>query len=95
VIDPGFPLLLYALDDAASADTAALAESLIAAGQTCLVASARGMGGIRLPLPPPLHPLLDPIVAIQAFYPFAAALAEARGHDPDRPRGLHKVTRTL
>jgi len=95
VIEPGFPLLLYALDDAASADTAALAESLIAAGQTCLIASARGTGGIRLPLPPPLHPLLDPIVAIQAFYPFAAALAEARGHDPDRPRGLHKVTRTL
>jgi len=95
VIEPGFPLLLYALEDAASADTAALAESLIAAGQTCLIASARGTGGIRLPLPPPLHPLLDPIVAIQAFYPFAAALAEARGHDPDRPRGLHKVTRTL
>ena len=95
VIEPGFPLLLYALDDPASADTAALAETLIAAGQTCLVASAQGSGGIRLPLPPPLHPLLDPIVAIQAFYPFAAALAEARGHDPDRPRGLGKVTRTL
>jgi glucosamine--fructose-6-phosphate aminotransferase (isomerizing) len=42
-----------------------------------------------------LHPLLDPIVAIQAFYPLAAALAAARGHDPDRPRGLQKVTRTL
>jgi glucosamine--fructose-6-phosphate aminotransferase (isomerizing) len=95
VIEPGFPLLLYALDDPASADTAALAETLIAAGQTCLVVSAGDLGGIRLPLPPPLHPLLDPIVAIQAFYPFAAALAEARGHDPDRPRGLRKVTRTL
>jgi glucosamine--fructose-6-phosphate aminotransferase (isomerizing) len=95
VIEPGFPLLLYALGDAASADTAALAETLIAAGQTCLVASSEDLGGIRLPLPPPLHPLLDPIVAIQAFYPFAAALAEARGHDPDRPRGLRKVTRTL
>jgi glucosamine--fructose-6-phosphate aminotransferase (isomerizing) len=39
--------------------------------------------------------MLDPIVAIQAFYPFAAALARARGHDPDRPRSLQKVTRTL
>jgi glucosamine--fructose-6-phosphate aminotransferase (isomerizing) len=48
-----------------------------------------------LPLPPPLHPLLDPIVAIQAFYPFAEALARARGQDPDRPQGLRKVTQTL
>jgi glucosamine--fructose-6-phosphate aminotransferase (isomerizing) len=95
VIEPGFPLLIYVLEDAAAADAAELAEALIASGQTCLVVAARGISGIRLPLPPPLHPLLDPIVAIQAFYPFAAALAEARGHDPDRPRGLRKVTRTL
>jgi glucosamine--fructose-6-phosphate aminotransferase (isomerizing) len=95
VIEPGFPLLIYVLEDAAAADAAELALALIASGQTCLVVAARGIGGIRLPLPPPLHPLLDPIVAIQAFYPFAAALAEARGHDPDRPRGLRKVTRTL
>lgn len=95
VIEPGFPVLIYALEDPASADAAALADALVAAGQTCLVASAREGDGIRLPLPPPLHPLLDPIVAIQAFYPFAVALAAARGHDPDRPRGLRKVTRTL
>lgn len=95
VIEPGFPLLIYALEDAASADAAELAEALVAAGQSCLIASSRPGGGLRLALPPPLHPLLDPIVAIQAFYPLAAALAEARGHDPDRPRGLQKVTRTV
>lgn len=95
VIEPGFPLLIYALEDAASADAGELADALVAAGQTCLVASARRRDGRRLPLPPPLHPLLDPIVAIQAFYPLAAALAEARGHDPDRPPGLQKVTRTV
>jgi glucosamine--fructose-6-phosphate aminotransferase (isomerizing) len=95
VLEPGFPVLIYALEDNASADAAALAESLVAAGQTCLVASASPGPGLRLPLPPPLHPMLDPIVAIQTFYPFAAALARARGHDPDRPRSLQKVTRTL
>jgi glucosamine--fructose-6-phosphate aminotransferase (isomerizing) len=95
VLEPRFPVLIYALEDPASADAAALARTLVAAGQTCLVASARSGAGIRLPLPPPLHPLLDPIVAIQAFYPLAVALAVARGHDPDRPRGLLKVTRTL
>ncbi len=95
VLEPGFPVLIYALEDVASADAAALAETLVAAGQTCLIASARATGGRHLPLPPPLHPMLDPIVAIQAFYPFAAALAEARGRDPDRPPSLHKVTKTL
>ena len=95
VIGPGFPLLIYALEDAASADALELADALVGAGQTCLIASPRPGPGHRLPLPPPLHPLLDPIVAIQAFYPLAAALAAARGHDPDRPRGLQKVTRTL
>jgi len=95
VIEPGFPLLIYALEDAAAADAHELAEALIGAGQTCLIASSRPGGGRRLPLPPPLHPLLDPIVAIQAFYPLAAALAAARGRDPDRPRGLQKVTRTV
>jgi len=46
-------------------------------------------------LPPPLHPLLDPIMAVQAFYPLAAALAAARGLDADQPRGLSKVTTTI
>jgi fructoselysine-6-P-deglycase FrlB-like protein len=27
--------------------------------------------------------------------PMAATLAAARGHDPDRPRGLKKVTSTV
>lgn len=51
--------------------------------------------GVHLPLPPPLHPLLDPIPAVLAFYPFAEALARARVLDPDRPRGLRKVTETV
>ncbi len=95
VLEPGFPLLIYALGDAASADALELAESLAGTGPTCLVVSAQPGAGRRLLLPPPLHPLLDPIVAIQAFYPLAATLAAVRGHDPDRPRGLQKVTRTL
>jgi glutamine---fructose-6-phosphate transaminase (isomerizing) len=95
VLEPGFPVLIYALGDAASADALALAEALAGTGPRCLIVAAQPGGGLRLPLPAPLHPLLDPIVAIQAFYPLAAALAAARGHDPDRPRGLQKVTRTL
>ncbi len=57
--------------------------------------SALELATTPLALPAPLHPALDPIVAVQAFYPFAARLAAARGLDPDRPRHLAKVTKTV
>jgi glutamine---fructose-6-phosphate transaminase (isomerizing) len=46
-------------------------------------------------LPKSLHPILDPIVAIQAFYPLVAKLAVARGFNPDVPQNLKKVTETF
>jgi glucosamine--fructose-6-phosphate aminotransferase (isomerizing) len=95
VIDEGFPLLVYALADAGGADARAFASELAAAGAAVLLASPEPGPGTHLPLPAPLHPCLDPIVAIQAFYPLAAALSVARGLDPDRPRGLRKVTETV
>jgi glucosamine--fructose-6-phosphate aminotransferase (isomerizing) len=48
-----------------------------------------------LAAPEPLHPDLDPILALAAFHPALDALARARGHDPDRPPKLAKVTKTL
>lgn len=97
VVGEGFPVLAYAPADPGGEDTRALAAELAAAGAVVATAttSAEPSPGLRLPLPPPLHPLLDPILAIQAFYPFAAALALARGRDPDRPQGLQKVTETV
>ena len=97
VIGPGFPVLVYGLQDPGGQDALALAGDLARAGARVMVASHGpvGDGAIHLPLPPPLHPMLDPIVALQAFYPLAEALARSRGRDPDRPPGLLKVTRTL
>jgi glucosamine--fructose-6-phosphate aminotransferase (isomerizing) len=95
VIGEGFPVLAYGLADPGGEDARAFAADALASGATVAIAGPTPSHGLHLPLPPPLHPLLDPIVAIQAFYLFAEALARARGHDPDRPQGLHKVTRTL
>lgn len=97
VIGPGFPVLVYGLQDPGGRDALAFATDLAEAGAQVVVAShgAPGVGLVHLPLPPPLHPLLDPIVALLAFYPLVEALARARGCDPDRPPGLLKVTRTL
>ncbi len=96
VIDRRFPVLGFALSDAGGDDTRALCAELAEAGVPVLLASPTPPpAGSHLPLPPPLHPLLDPIVAVTAFYPFAEALARLRGLDPDRPRSLQKVTRTV
>jgi glucosamine--fructose-6-phosphate aminotransferase (isomerizing) len=95
VIDRDFPVLALALHDPAGRDAATFAAELADDGHAVAVASAAPVAGCHLPLPPPLHPLLDPIVAVQAFYPLAAALAVARGLDPDQPRGLSKVTTTV
>jgi glucosamine--fructose-6-phosphate aminotransferase (isomerizing) len=95
VIVGTFPVLAVALDDAAGRDAASFAAELAERGHQVAVASTAAIAGRHLPLPPPLHPLLDPIVAVQAFYPLAATLAQARGLDPDRPHGLHKVTATI
>ncbi|APA85060.1 hypothetical protein BJG93_06460 [Paraburkholderia sprentiae WSM5005] len=40
------------------------------------------------------HASLDPIAALLSFYVMAAALADARGRNPDVPRHLKKVTET-
>jgi glucosamine--fructose-6-phosphate aminotransferase (isomerizing) len=38
---------------------------------------------------------LSPLVAIVPGQLLALHLAQARGFDPDKPRGLNKVTKTL
>jgi glutamine---fructose-6-phosphate transaminase (isomerizing) len=96
VADGGLPVLGFALEDAGGADTRALAVELGRVGvPVCLAAPIAAGIGVHLPLPAPLHSMLDAIPAVLAFYVFAEALARLRGLDPDRPRGLRKVTETL
>lgn len=42
-----------------------------------------------------VHPRLAPLVVLQRFYLDVAKVAVARGFNPDEPKGLKKVTRTL
>ncbi len=53
-----------------------------------------GIPNSQLPIVATGNSELDPISAIQSFYPMVEALSRARGFDPDRPRHLAKVTRT-
>ncbi|NKF50166.1 SIS domain-containing protein [Shewanella sp. WXL01] len=42
-----------------------------------------------------IHPRVAPLAVLQRFYIDVAAVAVARGIDPDQPAGLKKVTQTL
>ena len=54
-----------------------------------------GAGPGTLPVAPTGHGMLDPLAMLLCFYAFAESVARARGHDPDRPSHLRKVTETI
>jgi glucosamine--fructose-6-phosphate aminotransferase (isomerizing) len=95
LVGPGFPVLILRQDDESAEGVDALAAELAARGGDVLVTGAEPIAGtIALPAAP-LHPVTAPIAQLQSFYRAANALSVARGHDPDRPPFLHKVTETI
>lgn len=98
LVEPGFPLLALLPRDKPLPGMLSLLENLRGKGAHLLVASSEAdaleFAHTPMPLPVRLHPVLDSVLIAQAFYPFAAQLAVARGHNPDAPRNLSKVTRT-
>ena len=95
IVGDGFPLLVFAQEDATRASVLRLAADASELGAQVFVAGALHSQSITLPCPESPHKLLAPLVLAQAFYRFAVDLALARGHDPDTPPHLSKVTRTV
>ena len=95
LVAAGVPVLVLAMRGPTLPGLVALAADLRAQSGSVLLAAPDGVPGRDLPMPGTSAPDLDPIAAVQAFYGLAAALAEARGLDPDQPPNLSKVTRTL
>lgn len=94
LVEQGFSVLVFAPRGPTQADLVATARDLRAQGARVLLAAPPEVPDADLPLVSAPHPDLDAIPAIQAFYPLAEALSRARGHDPDHPPRLAKVTRT-
>ena len=94
LVGPGFPLLVFRQEDEAAEGIDALVADMGARGGPVLVAGQALPGARHLPLPA-ADPVTTPILAVQAFYRAANALAVRRGFDPDRPPHLAKVTETV
>jgi glucosamine--fructose-6-phosphate aminotransferase (isomerizing) len=94
LVDQGYPLLVFAPRGPAQAGLVEIADDMRRRGARVLLAAPSGVPGSELPIVASGAEDLDPITAIQSFYPMVEALARARNLDPDRPRHLAKVTRT-
>jgi glucosamine--fructose-6-phosphate aminotransferase (isomerizing) len=98
MIEPQYPVLLFAPAGAAQAGMLALqgelrrrgAETYVVTDGTAAVAGATA----AVPLGRRLPEALSPLATIIPGQLLALHLSLARGLDPDRPRGLSKVTRT-
>ncbi len=98
VIGGGFPALLVAPSGAMFPTMHAFGVEVKSRGAELLVISDKEELLVEavtpLPLPRGLAEWVSPLVAVVSGQLFALHLALARGHDPDRPVGLQKVTIT-
>jgi len=89
----GFPVLLFRSEDEGDASVQDAARRLSAQGASVMIAGGKDSGSLPVPAAP--HSALAPILQIQSFYRMANALACDRGHNPDEPRHVRKVTHTV
>jgi len=95
LLHDGFPVLAFRPHDAAFAAMGDAIGRLAAAGGKIFTAEAGPAAPSRLAFTPTGHTLLDPLAMLLSFYRLAEQLSRARGHDPDRPSHLRKVTETV
>ena len=92
------PVLAVSVRDPAHEATCALLDRLARERHAPVVLvtddGQAGVADARVLLPGDRPAWLTPIVAAPVIQRFAIGLAQARGADPDAPRGLQKVTRT-
>lgn len=93
--DTDFPVMLFSQRDEALAGLTATGQDLTARGVPVIVGGpAEIEGAIPLPSAKGIHPFAQPLTLIQSFYPLAEIISRQRGHNPDQPPHLSKVTET-
>jgi glutamine---fructose-6-phosphate transaminase (isomerizing) len=95
LVGEGFPVIAFRPRDAAHAAMGEAVGRLAGAGGTVFVAEPGGKGRGVLAAASCGEPLLDPLGMLLTFYGVAERVARARGHDPDSPSKLRKVTETM
>lgn len=96
LVEPGLAVLAVATDGPLFSELSDLLEEIRSTGAPVVAISDRDDLPAEYLLKIPKTPeWLSPIPAIVAAQVFTYHLTVARGYNPDRPRGLRKVTRTV
>jgi glucosamine--fructose-6-phosphate aminotransferase (isomerizing) len=96
-VERGFPVLAVVPTGQVSEGLLALLRSLVEERQAELVTISDAQSALELarspiPLPSGIPEWISPMVSIVPAQLFVFALTRARGLDPEKPRGLTKVT---
>lgn len=95
LVKKGFPVLLFSAKDETQTSIDDVAHAFLDRGAKVISAGHDYEKALNLPVARCETPELRPIVFIQSFYNFVNALSLKRGHNPDAPPYLNKVTQTL
>lgn len=94
LVGADFPVLVFPPFDEAALGLDSLLAGCVARGAPVITAGGHYPDALTLPVSADLLPAIAPIAVLQSFYSMVGALAVRRGHDPDRPPALYKVTQT-
>lgn len=95
VLTPGFPILAFVSTDPTEAGFSQICDQLSEMGACVFSTSHNAVSATALEFVATGHPLTDPISRVVSFYSCVERLARDRGKEPDQPRNLMKVTKTL
>lgn len=99
IVERRFPVILFAPAGVTKPSSLELIHRLKELEADCLAITndpeVASMSPLSLDLSPDMDELLSPIPFIVPAQLFAAMLSEAKGLDPDAPRSLSKVTKTI
>ncbi|MET0192966.1 MAG: SIS domain-containing protein [Hyphomicrobiaceae bacterium] len=94
LVGPHFPVLFFAQNDDTLPGVLEIAAEFRKRGANVWIAAPGATGEGVLPLVA-TAPIAAPLITVQSFYRATAALALARGFNPDVPPHLNKVTETV
>lgn len=96
LLHDGFPVMAFRQrDESFDAMAASVARLRAVRGRVFEVMAGDPAGPDHLTVATTGHAALDPLTMLLSFYGFAERLSRARGHAPDRPSLLRKVTETI
>ena len=95
LVKSDYPVLIFWTGDEAQANIDDVVQSFTSRSAQVFATGKSYKGATRLSMVESATPELTPIITIQSFYRFINALSVSRGFNPDAPKYLNKITKTL